>query len=294
MVLYKLDLLLPDPALPIRMHECRKRAHGEGEKGASEQTTTMSGLFARLQRSDNLENTPPLSMPFTVRGRQVIARVFAFKSGKGATYRGNEGVIFTVNGQAHADIKASIFARKRVGLQRLAKDLLVVVDCSSLDANERDDLFMSSRDRVAEESPLFTELERSLEEELREHPGLRELRNRRAQENLAEQLADNKPLELVLKQVLKNSPALAKLFGKGERLSTPFKPANVQDDPTPPKLHQHPSFFHFSGKEPGETLMRVARLDQKCRVIFITDAEDAYFTRKYDSGTFVFRRVVQG
>jgi hypothetical protein len=105
MVLYKLDLLLPEPALPIRMHECRKRAHGEGEKGASEQTTTMSGLFARLQKSDNLENTPPLSMPFTVRDRQVIARVFAFKSGKGATYRGNEVVIFTVNGQAHADIR---------------------------------------------------------------------------------------------------------------------------------------------------------------------------------------------
>jgi hypothetical protein len=28
-LLYKLDLLLPDPALPIRMHECRKRAHGQ-------------------------------------------------------------------------------------------------------------------------------------------------------------------------------------------------------------------------------------------------------------------------
>lgn len=291
-LLYKLDLLLPDPALPIRMHECRKRSHGEGETGASEQTTTMSGLFARLQKSDNLENTPPMSMPFTVRGRQVIARVFAFKAGKGATYRGNEGVIFTVNGQAHADIKASIFARKRVGLQRLAKDLLVVVDCSTLDANERDDLFMSSRDRVAEESQLFTELEHSLEEELKEHPGLRELRNRRAQEDLAEQLADNKPLASVLKQVLKNSPTLAKLLGQGERLSTPFKPANVQDDPAPPTLHQHPTFFHFSGKEADETLVRTAHLDQRCRAIFITDAEDAYFTRKYDPGVFTLCRVV--
>ena len=110
----------------------------------------MAGLFARLQKTDNLEDAPPISMPITIRGRQIIARVFAFKPKRAETYRSNEGVIFTVNGQAHADIKASIFARKRVGLQRLAKDLLVVVDCSSLDANERDDLFMSSRDRVAE------------------------------------------------------------------------------------------------------------------------------------------------
>jgi len=293
-LLYKLDLLLPDPALPIRMHECRKRAHGQGEKGAAEQSTTMSGLFARLQKSDNLEDTPPMSMPITVQGKQIVARVYAFKPTKAATYRNNEGVIFTVNGQAHADIKATIFARKRVGLQRLAKDLLVVVDCSTLDVNQRDDLFMSSRDRVAEESPLFTELERNLEDALHEHPGLRELRNRRAQQDLQEQLSDNKPLESVLKHVLKSSPALAKLFGKGERLSTPFKPENVQPDPTPPKLHSHPTYFHFTGKEPGVELKRAAHLDQKCRITFATDAEDAYFTRKYDPGVFIFRRIVDG
>lgn len=291
-LLHKLDLLLPDPALPIRMHECRKRAHGQGEKGASEQSTTMSGLFARLQKSVNLEDTPPISMPITIKGRQLIARVFAFKPKRAETYRSNEGVIFTVNGQAHADIKASIFARKRVGLQRLAKDLLVVVDCSTLDANERDDLFMSSRDRVAEESPLFTELEHNLEDALHEHPGLRELRNRRAQQDLTEQLSDNKPLESVLKQVLNNSPTLARLFAKGERLSTPFKPENVQPDPTPPKLHTHPTYFHFSGKEPDAPLKRAAHLDQKCRIVFSTDAEDEYFTRKYDAGVFMFRRMV--
>jgi hypothetical protein len=290
-LLYKLDLLLPDPALPIRMHECRKRAHGQGEKGASEQSTTMAGLFARLQKSDNLEEAPPISMPITIRGRTLFARVFAFKPKRAETYRSNEGVIFTVNGQAHAEIKASIFARKRVGLQRLAKDLLVVVDCSTLDANERDDLFMSSRDRVAEESPLFTELEHNLEEALHDHPGLRELRNRRAQQDLADQLGDNKPLEAVIKQVLKNSPTLARLFGKGERLSTPFKPEDVQPDPTPPKLHSHPTYFHFSGKEPDTVLKRPAHLDQRCRIAFATDAVDDYFTRKYDPGVFRFFRI---
>lgn len=290
-LLYKLDLLLPDPALPIRMHECRKRAHGEGEKGVSTQETTMSGLVARLQKSDNLEDAPPISMPITVRGKQVVARVFAFKAGKGETYRNNEGVIFTVNGQAHADIKASIFTRKRVGLQRLYKDLLVVVDCSSLDANERDDLFMSSRDRVAEESPIFTELERSLEDALHDHPGLRELKNRRAQEDLEQQLGDNKPLEAVLKRLFKNSPALAKLFGKGVRLPNPFKQEKKESETKPPKLHTHPSFFHFAGRAADEPLVRTAHIGQKCRLMFVTDVEDSYFTRKYDPGVLAFRQT---
>ena len=291
-LLHKLDMLLPEPALPVRLHECRKRAHGKGD--AAEQTTTMAGLFARLKDNDNLEDTPPLDMPITVSGRTLIARVFAFKPGRAATYRDNEGIVFTVNGQTHADLKANFFGRKAVGLQRLAKDLLIVVDCSTMDANERDDLFMSSRDRMSEKSPLFSELEKSLEVALRDHPGLRELKMRRAQEEMAEQLKDDKPLESVLKQVLKNSPTLVRWFNKGEKLPTPFKPENVQNDPNPPVLHAHPTYFHFSGREQGESLSRQAHLDQRCRITFVTDAENGYFTRKYDPGQFRFERHRNG
>ncbi len=284
-LLYKLDLLLPDPALPVRLHECRPGRKG---KEAAEQTTTMSGLFSRLHKNDNIEDAPPAEMLITVRGKQLVVRVFAFKTGKGSTYRRNEGVILTVNGQAHAEIKDTIFTRKAVGLARLQKDLLVVVDCSTLDANERDDLFMSSRDRVADESPLFLDLESSLIEALGHHPGLRELRNRRAQADLEEKLGNDKPLEQVLQKVLKSSPALAKLFGKGERLSNPFKPQDVKPAPKPPQLHPHPTFFHFAGKEAGVPVQRMAHLGQKCRVVFSTNAADGYFTRKYDKGEFIF------
>lgn len=286
-LLYKLDLLLPDPALPVRLHECRPGRKG---KDASEQTTTMSGLFSRLRNNDNIDDAPPTEMLITVSGKQLVVRVFAFKTGKGDTYRRNEGVILTVNGQAHAEIKDTIFARKAVGLARLQKDLLVIVDCSTLDANERDDLFMSSRDRVADESPLFMALESSLVEALGHHPGLRELRNRRAQEDLEEKLGNDKPLEQVLQKVLKSSPALAKLFAKGERLSNPFKPQDVKQAPKPPQLHQHPTFFHFAGKDAGISVQRTAHMGQKCRVIFMTDATDDYFTRKYDKGKFIFNR----
>ncbi|MBI4183688.1 MAG: hypothetical protein HY521_06800 [Proteobacteria bacterium] len=247
----KIDLLLPEPALPMRFHECR-----DHQKSGSEQTETMSGLFARLHNNTNLEDVKPAAISLTVQGRELIARIFAFKPGTSDTYRNTEGVIFTINGQTQGYIKANFFARNRVNLQRLAKDLLVVLDCSSLSAMEQDDMFMPSRDRLVEDNPFAMEIEKKLETALHDHPGLRDLKNARAKLDVEEQLADNKPLEDVLKRVLKSSPTLARIFGKGVRLQNPFKPDNVQPIDKPFVGKPHPTYFRFAGKEQGEDLTR--------------------------------------
>lgn len=287
-LLQRLDLLLPDPALPLRMHECRPRvAAGK----ASEQTTTMAGLFTRLIDSDNLEAISPSSVPITVNGRQLIMRLFAFKEGKAATYRDAEGVVFTVNGQAHAYIKANIFARKKVGLQRLASDLLLYVDCSSLSPTELEDAFMSSRDRLVDDNAFAKEIEKRLEEALRDHDGLRELKARRAAQDLEHQLEDNKPLEDVLKRVLKTSPALARLFGEGLRLHNPIAPTVVKPVTAVYNGRPHPTYFRFYAKRENELLRRDAHLQQRVRLRFETDAENDYFTRRIDSGERYLERI---
>jgi hypothetical protein len=107
-----------------------------------------------------------------------------------------------------------------------------------------------------------------------------------------EQLADNKPLEDVLKRVLKTSPTLAKIFGAGTRLHNPFKPENVQPSQKPFVGKPHPTFFRFAGKEEGEILARAAHLESRVRVAFDTDAVDDYFTRKVDRGIKDFARIV--
>jgi hypothetical protein len=280
-LLQRLDLLLPDPALPLRMHECRSRVAG-GK--ASEQTTTMAGLFTRLRDNENLETIVPSAVPITVNGRQLMMRIFAFKEGKSATYRDGEGVVFTVNGQAHAFIKANIFARKNVGLMRIAKDLLVYVDCSSLSPTELEDAFMSSRDRLVDDNPFAKEIEKRLEEALKDHEGLRELKARRAAEELDRQLADNKPLEDVLKRVLKTSPALARLFGQGLRLHNPIAPTVVKPVVAAFEGQAHPTFFRFQKKRESEILTRDAHIGQRVRVRFETDAENEFFTRRIDHG----------
>jgi hypothetical protein len=288
-LLAKLDLLLPEPALPFRIHECRSRFH----ENASKQETTISGLFARLQRSESLESVEPDVIRMHLRGKDIDAKIFAFRPDSSKTYRSDEGIVFTVNGQTHGYIKANFFSRSKVGLQRLAQDLLVVVDCSALDPTELSDLFMSSRDRLADNA-LAAEIETRLQEELSSHEGLRALKSRRIHEELQEQLGDNKPLEDVLRSVLKRSPALARLFGRGERLSNPFRPEHVRPAEVAPLLRPHPTYFRFANKESGVVLKKVAHLGQKCRLTFVTDAENHYFTRKYDAGKFAFEVLADG
>ncbi len=273
----KIDLLLPEPALPMRFHECR-----DHYKTGQEQTETMSGLFARLNGNENLEDVKPATLSLTVQGHDLFARIYAFKPGKSKTYRSSEGVIFTINGQTQGYIKANFFARKQVNLQRLAKDLLLVLDCSSLSALEQDDIFMPSRDRLVEDNVFAIELERKLEQTLRDHPGLRELRNARAQLDVEEQLTDDKPLEDVLKRVFQNSPNLAQIFGQGARLQNPFKPKHVQEIKKPFQGKPHPTFFRFAGKEQDEVLARSVHLKKRIRLSFETDVVDDYFTRKID------------
>jgi hypothetical protein len=146
------------------------------------------------------------------------ARIYAFKEEKAATYLKDEGVIFTINGQAHGHLPKSIFSRpKAVGLPRLKDSLLVLVDCSSLSATKREDLFMSSRDRLSKHALRFT-IEREIEELLRTNPKLRKLQEQRRFQDVETKLSEEKPLEEVLRRIFKSSPTLQTLFLLGRRL----------------------------------------------------------------------------
>lgn len=218
-LLYRLEALLPEIALPIRVHECRKFG-GTKEKSYD---TNLAGLVVRLTdgKGDNLEQEP-WDIPLVVHGLNFVAKVFVFKRDKAKTYLRNQGIIFTINGQTHGTIPKTIFGRKQVGLSRIGKDLLVIVDGSDIPVDAREDLFMSSRDRLSN-GELRNAIERQLEEILKTDQQLKQLQEQRRVEEQSERLADQKPLEDVLKGILKSSPSLSTLFLKGQRLNMPSK-----------------------------------------------------------------------
>ena len=281
-LLSRLDLLLPDIALPIRLHECRSGYRGH--EGSFE--TTLTGVGVRLEddKAENLE-IEPSSCPLTVNGEEMTATIYAFKKGKAETYRRSEGLIFTFNGQTHGSFPTDFFRRKSVGLSYLADSLLVVIECSKISGRAREDLFMNSRDRLS-----GVELRAAIEEELadllRHHQGLRDLKERRRQEEISARLEDSKPLEDVLKSLLQKSPTLSALFLRGMRLSNPFKTIKVKGEKRPYKGKRYPSFFKFKDKEYGHVLHRDGHLGSRCRIAFETDAANDYFSRDVDPGEF--------
>lgn len=276
----RLSLLMPSVALPIRFFERRKGYSGHTFE------TTLSGLTVRLEedKRSNLEIGFPASLKLSVLGEKMTANVFAFKRGASEKYTKDEGVIFTINGQTHAHLSKSFFSRKAVAMGYLSNSLLVIIDCTNIDGRAREDLFMTSRDRLRS-GQLKTEIERSLEDQLRNHPGLKELRERRRREDIEGKLADSKPLAEIIEDIIKKSPTLAKLFVQGVRLQNPFL---VEKTARPKKVFEgkrFPTFFTLIKKHTIEH-PKCSPINVKLRVQYETDATNDYFDRDSEPGAF--------
>ena len=279
-LLYRLDLLLPQIALPVRLHECRD--YGGGRASFD---TTLNGLGVRLSddRGKNLEERFPTSHAFKIDGEPMTAEVYAFKRGRADTYRKGEGIILSVNGQTHGSLPRRFFARGAVGMGRLEDSILAMVDCSSISGRRREDLFMNSRDRM-EQGEFLRAIEKELESILKEHPSLRELRERRRREDVASKLEDSKPFREILQAILNKSPSLAALFGGAGPLSDPFKSRTLKNrDEFSGK--KHPTVFRFRNMSYGQELKRTTAANMRSRIAFETDVASNYFTRgQYPGG----------
>ena len=239
-LLSRLDLLLPEIALPVRVYEYRSNQKGAFLKPGSRETTLL-GLRRRLIDNENVEEGFPLSIPFAPQGERLVAHVFAFKPEGSARdegaddedgkqrrklgglrgYRKREGIVFIRNGQTHGSLPKDFFRRDGLKMKPLADDLLVFVDCDDLSDVVREDLFMPSRDRLAD-----NEFERALidglENAMRDSVQLKLLRKQKQQERMKERMKDDRPLTEVLQSLIKSSPNLTALLQLGQRIPAPF------------------------------------------------------------------------
>jgi len=283
-LLRRIDIGLPELALPVRLFECRPGYRGHSGSYA----TNALGLVARLDenRGENLEAGSPIGGVLALEGHQIRLRVYVFKPGKAKQYRAARyGVVFSVNGQMHGAFRDDFFRRRAVGMGHLADSLLVVADCSDIQGQMREDMFMNSRDRLRD-TPLERAFEVHLEEFLRNEKTLREIHNRRRQAALADRLQDDKPFADLLQGLLDSNPMLSRLLLQGFRLSAPFPPGGGTGAGTTSKFvgKRFPTIFRFRGKKDDESFTRTAFLGSKIRVAFETDAEDSYFVRDVDPG----------
>lgn len=278
---YRLSELLPNIALPALLSERRPGYE------AHTYHTILSGLNVRLaeDRGENVEQGFPSSSTVMINDQEMRILIHAFKPDKKRRYS-SDGVIFTVNGQAHGFISKSFFIRGKIGLHYLADSILLLADCSRFEGRTREDLFMNSRDRLRE-GETKAEIENALEAILKSHSGLRELKERRRREEIRGRIGDSKPLAELLQKAIRTSPTLSKLFVQGIKLTNPFD-LEATGSTNEFNGKQFPTFFRLEKELPRETPKRCS-INRRFRVRFETDARNDYFTRDDYSGEFSIR-----
>lgn len=279
----RLEVELVDPALPFRMHECR---YPDSRGDTSRNCVGLVNRFAAGRSLQSLEDgfpfTAKLASPSSLKpsGQQFGVAVYAFKQGEDGRARGGErrqakhAVAFAVNGQLHAGWHSRFFNRQGVNLSLLADDLLVVIDCSKLSDEGIRELFTGGRDRMIDDSPLRSWLEKELEDLLSADQRLRSLHHARLDaRRQSERGKRAKAAAEIIQRLLAANKALADYLGGGA-LPTghgPLGPSSsgglrefVGNDP--------PTFFKLRGKD-----RQNAQVGKPCAVAFTTDAVNGYF-----------------
>ena len=131
----QLDLQMPKLPLPIRIHETRKKFQSKAE-----QSLTMRGFsnfqenqFIKLKDNSPLENISPRRGFIRCQNYKITYDIFCFKLNKGATYIPFKAGLCGQHGQTHAISGKTIFLSDKVGFNSIANDLIVVIDCSSIE-----------------------------------------------------------------------------------------------------------------------------------------------------------------
>ncbi|MBF4475931.1 hypothetical protein [Methanobacterium formicicum] len=277
---YRLSLLLPSLTLPIRLFERRL-----GYKGHSFEST-ISGLTVRLEedKRKNMEKNFPSSDIISIKGQEMKVQLYAFKKDANVkNYKKNEGIIFTINGQSHGYIPTSFFRRKSVGMTYLRDSIFIIVDCTDFDRATTEKLFMNSRDRLRN-NDIKKEIESELENLVKNHRGLKELREKRRREEIGEKLEDSKPLKNMIEDIIRKTPTLNSLFVTGNRINNPF---NLEDTGNIREYEgkEYPTYFKLT-KEFNEDKPKHCPINHKFRLKFETDALNDYFSRDTYPGSF--------
>lgn len=285
-LLHALDLYLPEAALPIRVHECRDYG---GKAGSYE--TNLLGINVRLDddRQQNLESIP-FSASLSVLGEKLTARIYVFKKDKKEAYKKREGVLFTVNGQTHAILDQSIFKRAKIKLDYIADSMLILINCSDLTARAREMLFMPSRDRLRE-NDLEEAIEKELEILLSSNESLKKLNEQRRLEETKSRLKNDAPLKDILASIIRESPTLSKLFITGQDIPNPFDLRPGQNAPEEYIGKKFPTYFKIKNKKVNEKYHRNCPINHRAQILFETDADNDYFQREIQPGSFEFYLV---
>ena len=273
----ELNRFLYAPALPIMLYEARDY------KGHS-RTKLMLGNKARIMvdDSDSVEETLTIIAELGKFGKRNI-EVTLFKEGtsKSEFTTQNDAIFFTINGQTHATLGRS-FLRTKARLYYIADYLLVHIDCTNVETNIREQIFMPSRERMRHD-PISKEVEEILADELKRHEGLQKLNQFRREQQIIKNPKDTEFLEGVVSNLIKNNRSLLNYLGLGGGVKDVKQHGPVEIEKYEGK--KFPTYLKILSYSSKDKLYRKQiPINSYARLYLETDASNDYFDRVSENG----------
>lgn len=205
-------------------------------------------------------------------------------------FKNNMSVLFSLNGQVHGHYTYEFISRS-LKWSLLKNHLLIHVDCSNLNLDFRNELFMASRDRLkkSKESDALREKIKNVLLKSRLKDIYKSFKNEitSAADDTSDLLKDfskNLPLNPELTKLLKQTFQLDDRPGEKE---APHKKKKRSTESVPFNPQRYPSVFKIMTKQKDDEGLPFVKLPKGGeRVVkFDTDAEDEYFDRSEDPGS---------
>jgi hypothetical protein len=289
--------LLYKPALPFWLLE--KREH---YKKRQKLDIAVYGNHVRINNPDEniLERKPIYEKFIDDEIGEVDVQAVIFEKGQNPQQQSDRkrrfigskrNVIYTLNGQVHGN-EGQAFITQELQYNFLKNSMLVVINCSKIKTEFRQDLFMANRSNLRQNDKL-EKLNSKVIEILKGNEVLRQLNIKRKnailqggddkkEKELIENLLSKVPLDKSLTNLLKKGmdlinlpPQKEKIINKGEGQK---KPQDTQ---------RFPSIFKINIKEnqSGKKIKSIP-LDGKGVIKFETNVAEDYFYRSQEKGEF--------
>ncbi len=289
-----------EPALPIFTIDNNKRYPKDQNPERS-----LYGLKRRLDDSSGKYIEETFSEEVSDWGGfKISCYIFKFQvEGKNAKesrgtirrefFKNNMSVLFSMNGQVHGHFTRE-FITRALKFNLLQNHLLIHVDCTSLNSNIRNRLFMASRDRLAEGKET-QELRAKITEVLK-NSRLKEIHHEYRSKLISGDGEETKKILTDFSENLPLTPELTKLLkqtlniqakDKSRNKSGAGKKSRSKKEPAPFNGERYPAKFKIQAKQQEDELPLIQIPKGKERTIqFETDVEDSYFDRDDDPGEF--------
>jgi len=279
----ELNRCLHAPAFPIMLYETREY------KGHSP-SKILLGNKIRIMVDDRekVEEHLTITTELGRFGKRNI-EITLFKVGASKTEftTPNDAIFFTINGQTHATIGRS-FLKTQCNLYYLADYLLIHIDCTGVEPEIRELVFMPSRDRMREDHEFTKEIKEILSEELRKHEGLNRLNQLRREQQIIKNPKDIKFLENMLSTLIASNRSLVQYLGIGGRVTDKTERGKKQIEEF--KGKRFPTYLQIKGfNQITGTYKKQIPINSFTRLELETDAENNYFDRETETGELIIK-----